>query len=367
MSKKQYTLLVVLVVIAGFLAGVVPAHGQTDSPDIDLPLPAPALRLGWQRITIPDVGTIDIPPSMEARSERFAEFARKAKKDVLHMGDEYLIRGVVIQQKGRNELRPEASEVYVRIILETDFVEAGEAETIDTIRSVSKAELRELSDGFREAITQELTQVGGFRIIEWYPPALQVINGMQALCISFKRQWRDNPPVIVKDYRFQNYDRIHHLTMSYRESEREKWLGDFPAILSSFRITNLQQGRSVLGPDGGISEVLGENWILTFIMSAILTWGIGLAPPLLIRYAIARKPTSKGVAIGIVIGFWFFNLILFIAMGSQSKTHFALFLVAMASYYILRAGAKTPKRRGQLPQARADTKGPNESKDIRFS
>jgi hypothetical protein len=36
--------------------------------------------------------------------------------------------------------------------------------------------------------------------------------------------------------------------------------------------------------------------ILTLIVSLILTWGIGLAPPLLIRYAFARRPLSKKVA-----------------------------------------------------------------------
>lgn len=65
---------------------------------------------------------------------------------------------------------------------------------------------------------------------------------------------------------------------------------------------------------------------LTIIVSFVLTWGIGLIPPLLIRYAIVRKPLSKGWAIGLVIFLWMVNIVIFTVLGSQSKTHAALFL-----------------------------------------
>ncbi len=84
-----------------------------------------------------------------------------------------------------------------------------------------------------------------------------------------------------------------------------------------------------------------SNWVLALILSFILTWGIGLAPPVIIRYAILRKPLPKKGAIPIVILFWFVNIGIFTALGSQSKTHAALFLVAWVSYYILRRGYRS--------------------------
>ncbi|HOQ04283.1 MAG TPA: hypothetical protein PKY88_03595 [Anaerohalosphaeraceae bacterium] len=91
---------------------------------------------------------------------------------------------------------------------------------------------------------------------------------------------------------------------------------------------------------GSIMEIaFGEYWWITLIVSAILTWGVGLAPPLLIRFAFLRRPISKGWAIGIVVFFWVINIMFFTAIGSKSETHTALFLVAWASYAILRKGA----------------------------
>jgi len=75
---------------------------------------------------------------------------------------------------------------------------------------------------------------------------------------------------------------------------------------------------------------------LTIEASIVLTWGIGLAPPIVIRYAILKRPMNKWPAIGTCAAFWFFNVILFTALGSKSKTHAALTLIAFVSYWILR-------------------------------
>lgn len=80
---------------------------------------------------------------------------------------------------------------------------------------------------------------------------------------------------------------------------------------------------------------------VTIFFSMLLTWGIGLTPPLLIRYAFIKEPMNKGPAIGVCAFLWFLNIILFTALGSQSKTHGALLLVAFASYWILRKKAST--------------------------
>ncbi len=79
---------------------------------------------------------------------------------------------------------------------------------------------------------------------------------------------------------------------------------------------------------------------VTIIASIIITWGIGLAPPLLIRYAILKRPMDKWPAIGTCAIFWFLNIIIFTALGSKSKTHGALTLVAFVSYWILRKAVK---------------------------
>ena len=71
------------------------------------------------------------------------------------------------------------------------------------------------------------------------------------------------------------------------------------------------------------------------IVSIFLTWGIGLIPPLLIRYVFVKRRISKWPAISVCILFLIFNIILFTAIGSTNKTHFALVLIAFISYWIL--------------------------------
>lgn len=73
-------------------------------------------------------------------------------------------------------------------------------------------------------------------------------------------------------------------------------------------------------------------------VSFLITWSIGLLPPVFIRYAFVKHPLAKWPAIAICALFWVINILLFTALGSQSKTHTALLLVAFVSYWIFRLG-----------------------------
>lgn len=74
----------------------------------------------------------------------------------------------------------------------------------------------------------------------------------------------------------------------------------------------------------------------TIIVSFVITWSIGLLPPVLIRYAILKRPVAKWPAIGTCALFWVINLALFIAMESRRETYASLGLIAIVSYWILR-------------------------------
>lgn len=76
--------------------------------------------------------------------------------------------------------------------------------------------------------------------------------------------------------------------------------------------------------------------LIVLIFSFIITWSVGLFPPIFIRFVVLRRPISKGWSIGLAAFFLFFNIMLFNILGSESKTHSALVLVAWASYAILK-------------------------------
>lgn len=188
-----------------------------------LPLPPADLPTGWQRIEIPEVGTIDIPPSMEVR-----DGGRNAGE-------------IIIQQKGLNESDPIAENSYVRIAVVTDVSNFGEVESLDSLFGFPADELQELSKTCRAYLKETFPE-----ILQWNVPLPMLVNGMIAIRLDYKYQHENNPTRLVI-YIFQNVDRIHYLVMSYREAERDKWLPDFPTILSSFRITNIR-GQEVVKP-----------------------------------------------------------------------------------------------------------------------
>lgn len=74
---------------------------------------------------------------------------------------------------------------------------------------------------------------------------------------------------------------------------------------------------------------------IELLLSFLITWTVVLVPPAIIRF-IRRKPLTKGVAIALAAVLYFANIILFTAMGSQSKSHGALVIGAVFCYYVLR-------------------------------
>jgi len=85
-----------------------------------------------------------------------------------------------------------------------------------------------------------------------------------------------------------------------------------------------------------MEEMYGEGWKGMFAVSFLFTWVIGLTPPCLIRFVFLKRPVSKIAAVVTSGLFIVINLVVFILLGSQSKSHMALFFVAWVSYGILR-------------------------------
>jgi hypothetical protein len=102
---------------------------------------------------------------------------------------------------------------------------------------------------------------------------------------------------------------------------------------------------------------------LELVLSFILTWSIGLAPPLLIRFKFNKEPMGKWPAIGTCALLWLFNVMLFTALGSQSKSHGALTLVAFISYWILTKKEKVLTEADRLVGSAERIRENNDSRD----
>ena len=179
-----------------------------------------------------------MPPTMEVQKGTFKEFNDK----------EYNSRGLkvaqlVAQQKGLNEATKDSFKRYARVMVDTDIGNYGDYETLDfNISALKKTDIAELEIDFKSQIEQSTIESAGLgfgqmKLVEWHPLKLESINGMSCIHVSYTRQLNFNPLVIVHQYDFQNNDRLHRLTLSFRSSESDYWQADFADILKSFRIT----------------------------------------------------------------------------------------------------------------------------------
>lgn len=116
---------------------------------------------------------------------------------------------------------------------------------------------------------------------------------------------------------------------------------------STFRIIG---GKEEVSENIPVDENLGtlaSLFMASLVVGIILTWGIGILFPLFLRYLIYKKPLSKSIAIIIAVTQFVLQLVLAMFMGSQSKTHFSLLIIAWISYSILTRGNNERNRKGE--------------------
>lgn len=87
-------------------------------------------------------------------------------------------------------------------------------------------------------------------------------------------------------------------------------------------------------------DLFGDRWELTLLTPYLKNWVVGLAPALLIRLVLMRRPIGDGWALAVVALFWALHYGLLTAFGGESQTSDALVLIAIVSYLILTAGKK---------------------------
>ena len=82
--------------------------------------------------------------------------------------------------------------------------------------------------------------------------------------------------------------------------------------------------------------------LVSALGALVLTWGLGLAPILLIRYAVARRPLSRRAATKIAAGscafFWILYRLLEVGLGEKPTSGIAWLLVFFVARWIMCRG-----------------------------
>lgn len=178
-------------------------------------------KSNWTRTAIPGVGTIDVPSTLEVQEGQL-----RAMSGVNN--------GLILQQKGLNAQTQASLGTYVRVMVETFPADSpGDFRRAGTKIRYSSAEMDEISTSLRlQAEMPEIT------ILQWGTPKVVEINGVTAICVEYSRAYKSNTPANVAVYMFEDYDRIHKLTLSYRASESDMWAADLQRVVQSFRISH---------------------------------------------------------------------------------------------------------------------------------
>jgi hypothetical protein len=183
-----------------------------------------------------NIGVIQIPDELELQSGAYKTFVDSYTKLA---GVEADANRYVFQQKGLNEGTSESKSQYVRVIVETSYESPGSYSHLSSNPNLSSSELSEMDNTFRQNILSSLASINQ-KLIQWKGTDVVYINGMYALHCCYTRQLDSNPIVLVNVYNFQNYDRMHRLTLSNRVEDNYKWAPLFKSVVNSFKITNVK-------------------------------------------------------------------------------------------------------------------------------
>lgn len=209
----------------------------------------------------------------------------------------------------------------------------------------TRQDVKELDSALKQNMLKEMKALG-MSITSWSGTNKVEINGITAFVTDYRRaSLRRAGDFRVRLVRVFAGAESFTLTVSYLEAASIVMLPIADRIISSLKLASSSASMTArMSKRSGISSVMsdlyGEQWVFLLIISFFWTWGLGLAPALLIRFVFMRRPITKVWAILTVAAWWAAMVVLGSALGSQNKPRTALALVALASYAILRKGGK---------------------------
>lgn len=182
----------------------------------------------WEEVSIPNVGTMRIPPSMEVQSDEY----HAMKEGITGASSDSFI----VQQRGLNEGTDEGFDTYARIMVSCDVGSSGDypADGYDP-ELYTDDEIAEIDSALEEGLRPQMDALG-IPIIEWYPIELGYLGNNSCLHISYSRVGDDDESTQVDLYSIPCDDHIVDVTLSYRLSDADAWADDLTLALQTLEI-----------------------------------------------------------------------------------------------------------------------------------
>lgn len=190
------------------------------------------------KYNIPNLGYISIPTNMELQGGKYKDFNKANRQTISNQTglDLQLDSNTnIFQPIGLNNAEERGYSTYARVITETDIGKYGDYLGLSSPYSFSSGELSQISREIYNEMQLDLSHID-IKIIRWDGVRPVKVNNQNALEFSYLRQLNSNPYVVVKIYYFQNNDRVHRLTVSYRQEDKKLWKPLFDKTLNSLTI-----------------------------------------------------------------------------------------------------------------------------------
>ena len=183
---------------------------------------------GWTEETVPGVGTIMVPDTMEVQSKEY----RALKEEVSGISSDSFI----VQQYGLNDDLNSAYDTYVRVMINCDQGSSGDypPEEFDP-DLYTESEIDGLSDELERQMRAQFEGTA-LEIVDWYPLELTCVNDMPCMHIAYSRMGDEGETTKVDYYVIPADDRLVRVSMSYRESDAGMWKDDLEQMLETLEI-----------------------------------------------------------------------------------------------------------------------------------
>jgi len=203
-----------------FFLLVLPAHSIASESSAQT-LSLPALKTGWSRVNIENVGSIDLPQTIPV-------LEKTPKNLSINKSQNLTVQQFRAGQVGRGEK-------FASVVLVTEIF----GKQLDfNIHELTKLDIAELDMGFKHQQQQHAVR-RGYKINKWQQLSIEKVNGISCIHINYTMQHLDdNFTLNYHQYVFPINDRTHTLSLSYRLSDSGYWKDDFVDILNSFTIIN---------------------------------------------------------------------------------------------------------------------------------
>lgn len=180
----------------------------------------------WNSYIISNSFFISVPNTVELR--KVDDVYTQMVKDREWYGMKIDLNNVVFQQKGLATNKPEAYNTYCRIMIAVEKGSSGNYPSCSEYEDLDAETIRAFQN-------QAAQSVGAFKVIGTTNVKWIKIENANAIKFDYVRTGSEGHRTCVNTYYFFNNDRMAQLTLSYRQSDADKWEKDFDNVIRTFR------------------------------------------------------------------------------------------------------------------------------------